>query len=112
MIQRLEEHGQIFNADLNTQKHFIVKKIITILGSLFVFAGLKAQTVPTVKKETVKPVKANTTIVTDSTQKQLKITSIKETIPAIKKAFKTTNFKTTNPAIKLPMKEATKPVKG
>ena len=89
-----------------------MKKIIAILGSLLVFAGVKAQTVPTVKKETVRPVKADTAIILDSAQKQLKITTIKETTPAIKKTFKTTNLKTTNPAIKLPMKEATKPVKG
>lgn len=83
-----------------------MKKMIAVLGSLLVFAGVKAQTVPTVKKETVKPVKTDTAIVLlDTTQKQLKNSSIKQINPAIKKTIKLSND-----AIK--MKETAKPVKG
>jgi CRISPR/Cas system CMR-associated protein Cmr1 (group 7 of RAMP superfamily) len=110
-MQRRSGHGQTFNSYLTNRNIFIMKKIITILGSLFVFAGLKAQTITTVKKETVKPLADTSIVLLDSTQKQLKGSSINQASPALKKTLKTT-FKTTNPAFKLPLKDATKPVKG
>jgi hypothetical protein len=54
-------HGKIFN--LSTYIHHLniyqMKKVIALLSSLLVFAGLKAQITPTIKKETSKPTTAD-----------------------------------------------------
>lgn len=70
-----------------------MKKIVAILGSLLVFAGARSQTVPTVKKETLKPVKIDSVAVKDSMQKQLKNNGIRQINPAMKEAVKITNAK-------------------
>jgi hypothetical protein len=59
-----------------------MKKVFTLLSSLLIFAGLKAQTVtpPAVKKETVKPGAIQPGVVTDTIKK----IAMKENSKAIK----------------------------
>lgn len=62
-----------------------MKKLFAVLGSLLIFAGVKAQTQPTIKKETVVPTPTNTIPAADSL-KAIKIgnTTIKQTSKTIK----------------------------
>jgi hypothetical protein len=91
-----------------------MKKTIALLSSLLIFAGLKAQIAPTVKKETVKPVVTKPVIPADSL-KTMKIGSAgKQTVPGTADSLKAIKIV---PALKqtntLPMKEnntTTKPV--
>jgi hypothetical protein len=69
-----------------------MKKIIALFSSLLILAGVKAQTAPAVKKETVKPsvVKPTVTnpVVTDTATTVHKITQLKQANPTIKKTYK------------------------
>lgn len=62
-----------------------MKKLFAVLGSLLIFAGVKAQTQPTIKKETVVPTPPKAIPAADSL-KAIKIgnTTIKQTSKAIK----------------------------
>ena len=90
-----------------------MKKIITLFFSLLVFTGIKAQTVPQVKKETVKPPTTSNPVVNQSLTPDLK------TVPkpadsmtvnrSIDKAYKVTNVQT-NPALNTTIKDV-KPIK-
>jgi hypothetical protein len=95
---------------LYVKKFHQMKKVFAVLGSLLIFAGVKAQTQPTIKKETVVPTPPRVIPAVDSA-KAIKIgnTTIKQTTKIvkgdiIKKASGTT----------LPFKEnvAAKPHKG
>jgi hypothetical protein len=46
-----------------------MKKALTLLGALFIFLGVKSQTAPAVKKETVKPGAVQPAIVSDTVKK-------------------------------------------
>ncbi|MBS1655551.1 MAG: hypothetical protein JSU05_11940 [Bacteroidetes bacterium] len=51
-----------------------MKRILALFSSLFILAGLKAQTTPAVKKETVKPAVVKPAV-SDTAKKTLKTTS-------------------------------------
>lgn len=51
-----------------------MKRILALFSSLFILAGLKAQTTPAVKKETIKPTVVKPVAI-DTTKKVLKTTS-------------------------------------
>lgn len=53
-----------------------MKKVLALIGSLFIFAGVKAQSTITIKKETVKPIVAGDTLKTISTDSSLKQTKV------------------------------------
>jgi len=74
-----------------------MKKIFTLFFSLMVFAGVKAQTVPQVKKETVNPTNS-TPVVNESIQMDTKVmtknagTAVYDSIN--KSVYKQTNVRT------------------
>ncbi|MBL7725113.1 MAG: hypothetical protein JNK27_13255 [Chitinophagaceae bacterium] len=85
-----------------------MKKTLTLFSSLLIFAGVKAQTTPTVKKETVKPVV--TIPATTDTAKVVKPgTKIKQTSKAIKfdhiKKTNTVQMKENVPTVTKPHKD-------
>ena len=89
-----------------------MKKIVTLFFSLLVAAGIKAQTTPQVKKETVLPT-SNTSVVNQTITPELKAVpktadslSVKGSID---KAYKVTNVQT-NPALNNTIKDV-KPMK-
>ena len=73
-----------------------MKKTLALLGSLLLFAGIKAQTPPIVKKETVKPMPPKPISPADSL-KAIKIgnSNIKQTVDA--KAIKIGTIKKAAP---------------
>ncbi|HOZ68120.1 MAG TPA: hypothetical protein PLU11_07890 [Chitinophagaceae bacterium] len=79
-----------------------MKKTFAIIGSLLIAAGLKAQTIPTVRKETAPPVKKEQTPVSDTAivkgDKNATDTHIKNTTGTIKET--NSRFKKTNTTIK------------
>ena len=86
-----------------------MKKAFALLGSLLLFAGVKAQTPPTVKKETVKPMPPKLITPTDSLKAVKGGANLKQAVNA--KAIKVDHIKKTTP---LEMKETpavTKPQK-
>lgn len=82
-----------------------MKKVFALFGSLLVFAGVKAQTTPTVKKETTPPVtqtvKTNQTIlpIKDPGNSTIKKTDKVAKIGSIKK-INTVPLKETNTTTK------------
>lgn len=85
MTVKQGKNGLIFNHYTHHTKCHQMKKVFAVLGSLFIFAGVKAQTQPTVKKETVVPALPQIIPVADSA-KAIKIgnTTIKQTTKLIK----------------------------
>jgi len=90
-----------------------MKKTIAFLSSLLVFAGLKAQIPPTIKKETVKPGLTTRPQPADSMKAIKVVTTHKITSPGNADSMKAMKIGTTimkeNKA--LPMKENVLPVK-
>lgn len=60
-----------------------MKKILALFSTLLIFIGVKAQTTPAVKKETVKPLTVKT-MNTDTIKASTTGTTIKQTNKAIK----------------------------
>jgi uncharacterized lipoprotein YajG len=75
---------QLLIISITSQKNKSMKKTLTLLSSLLIFAGVKAQT-PTIKKETVKPAPVQPGINADS------LKAIKNGI-SIKQADKVTKY--------------------
>lgn len=53
-----------------------MKKVLALMGSLFIFAGVKAQSTTTIKKETVKPIVTGDTLKKISTDTSLNQTKV------------------------------------
>jgi hypothetical protein len=94
-------------------KIYQMKKTIAFLSSLLVFAGLKAQVNPTIKKETTRPATTNLSLPADSLKAIKGNATLKLTTPGNADSLKA--IKTGSPVLKqnntLPMKENVLPVK-